>query len=457
MRGRLAWLLLCSCASVEAGLQEDRAAVASALERRIGATPPAPELAALLADGLTADEAVRIALAHNAGLRAEYEALGIARAELVQAGLWSNPVFDLNAKFFAGGTEIEGGLTQSFLDLFHRPLRRRAAAAELEAAKAAVTRILVRAAFDVRRAFVDVRAAQQMLALYQEAEVAARSSYELMALLHAAGNVIDPQLTAEQAAWAEARLQLAAAEQEYLEAREPLNVLLGLWGTDTQWRIEGVLAEDCIAGLDWERLEARAVAASLELAENRARAAAAAQRARLTSFTGWFDDFELGLVAKREAGDGWGLGPSGAIALPLFDQGQPERAAAAAELRAILASHEQLAVEVRAAARLLRERLVHLEQRGAFLRAVVLPLRTRLVVETLQNYNGMQVGAFEVLRVKQQQLQAAREYQDSLRAAWLARLDLEELLAGSLNRARLRAENSSHEGASMTPPSPQGH
>src|SRR4051812_29833172 len=49
---------------------------------------------ALLQRELTADQAVQIALINNRNLQATYEELGIAQAELVQAGLLRNPVFD---------------------------------------------------------------------------------------------------------------------------------------------------------------------------------------------------------------------------------------------------------------------------------------------------------------------------------------------------------------------------
>ena len=48
-------------------------------------------IASLLAKPLTVDAAVQIALLNNPGLQATLEELGIAQADLVQAGLLSNP------------------------------------------------------------------------------------------------------------------------------------------------------------------------------------------------------------------------------------------------------------------------------------------------------------------------------------------------------------------------------
>jgi cobalt-zinc-cadmium efflux system outer membrane protein len=56
-------------------------------------------VAALLRQELTADAAVQIALVNNRSLQAELEEIGIAQADLVQAGLLKNPGFRASARF----------------------------------------------------------------------------------------------------------------------------------------------------------------------------------------------------------------------------------------------------------------------------------------------------------------------------------------------------------------------
>ena len=51
----------------------------------------------------------------------------------------------------------------------------------------------------------------------------------------------------------------------------------------------------------------------------------------------------------------------------------------------------------------------------------------------------MQIGAFDVLSAKIMEIGARREHIQVLREAWLAQADLDELLAGNLNRGRLDA------------------
>ncbi len=433
-------LALVGCAQLDSAA--DRDAVHSDLARRVGTELPATpaddvaveigsDVVAMLEEPLTEDSAVRIALLNNHDVHAAFERLGIARADLVQAGLLRNPIFEGDARLlFDGGTELELGLSQPFLDLFYRPLRERLAEHEFAAAKLLVTDDLVHLVFAVRRAFVHLRAAQQLALLHQQTLAATAAAHELAMALHTAGNTTDRALAAERLGETRARLDLAAAEQQALEAREPLQQLLGLWGPATAWTIVGDLADDPLAGLDTEHVEARAITASLDLAANRAGIDSLAQRAGLESWRGWLPDGALGLSALRERGGDWGLGPRLALELPLFDRGAGRQTRAAARLRAGLHHHVQNAIEVRSAARLLCLRVVRLAEAVRFLRDVHLPQRAEVVRATLQHYNAMQIGAFDVLHEKQRQLADVREYVTTLRDAHQARLDLMELLAG---------------------------
>ncbi len=432
-----------ACANVDSTRDDALRTVRADVATRTGATAPLgagvdesevrAALTTLLDGELDEANAVRIALLNNRDVRAAYERVGIGAADLVQAGLLHNPVFGVEALFFFdGGTELDLGLSQSFVDLFWRPLRIAVAEHEFAAVAAEVTHELVHLVHSVRREFVRVRAAQQLVAMQRQAVEAAVASHELMQELFAAGNVTAPQLTAERLGEARARLELAAAERAAREAREPLNRLLGLWGRATGWRVAGELAPDAVEGIDLEAVERRSVAASLDLLENRAHIDAAAQRVGLVDWQAWLPEGSLGIAALREPGDEWALGPSLDLELPVFDRGQAKSAAAGAALRARLHRHVQIAVEVRAAARLLRDRLLLLDQRARFLAGELVPAQGRLLHETLQNYNAMQIGVFEVLAQKQQQLAAVREHLTALREAWLTRVDLEELLAGSV-------------------------
>ncbi len=443
-------MLLAACATAERQQADDFASVRTDVRERAAVEIPSPraedgriasEVRALLADELTEDVAVKIAVLNNRRVRAALAELDVSSAELVQAGLLRNPVFSANAKFFDEGTEVELALLQPFLDLFFVSTRKRTAASELAATKARVASEIVHVAYDVRRAFVEVRAAERLCDADRDALRAATASHELMRELHRAGNVTDPVFTAEVLALGRAKLAAARSEAELAEAREPLNVLLGLWGDAVEWKIAPENSDAPIAPPDLEHVESRAVEVSFDLAEGRARTSVEAARAGLAAWESAFSSGELGLVAKRESlDDEWGLGPALVFDLPIFDAGGTAQAAAQGRLRASLAEHVALAVEIRSAARTLRDRASALESEAAFLGSDVVPASQRLVEDTLRNYNAMQIGVFDVLAVKEREIAARRDHIERTRDARLARLDLLELLAGHLNRERVAAQ-----------------
>ena len=114
------------------------------------------EVRALLHDTLTVDRAVQVALLNNRDLQALYAELGVAQADLVQAGLLRNPVFDGNVRFLVGGggpAKVDLDVALDFLEIFYLPLRKRVAAARFEEAKLQVTGAVLDFAATVQAAF----------------------------------------------------------------------------------------------------------------------------------------------------------------------------------------------------------------------------------------------------------------------------------------------------------------
>ena len=118
----------------DAGQAPDRATVDAALRARTnqgirveGTAPLPPDVA--VDDGLTAEEAVAIALWNSPSFQATLADLGMARADLVEAGLLRNPV--LSFLFPVGPKQLEWTLQFPFDVIWQRP--RRVAAARLNA------------------------------------------------------------------------------------------------------------------------------------------------------------------------------------------------------------------------------------------------------------------------------------------------------------------------------------
>ena len=108
------------------------------------------------------------------------------------------------------------------------------------------------------------------------------------------------------------------------------------------------------------------------------------------------------------------------------------RAEAGAELRRAQQDYYALGVRIRAAVRTVAERMQGSEDRARYTRDILLPLLERIVSETQLQYNAMQLGVFELLRAREQQIRAAMTYIETLRDYWLAHTDLAQLLSGRL-------------------------
>jgi outer membrane protein, heavy metal efflux system len=72
---------------------------------------------------LSLHNAIAVSLLNNPSLQAEYSDLGVAQAELVQAGLLANPTFMIERR--VSGRALESDVTQDFLSLFLIHLRQR--------------------------------------------------------------------------------------------------------------------------------------------------------------------------------------------------------------------------------------------------------------------------------------------------------------------------------------------
>ncbi len=445
--GLAALLCALSCASVEDQRASDRAQALELARDRLGMAFEAPLEGAqsapaivneMLAAPLTDSSAVQIALSSSPRMRSALARLGVASAERIQAGLLSNPVVSASAKFFDGGTEIELGLVESFVDLLLRSTRARVAESELTAVRSEIVLEVLRLAHDVRRELARVSSAHAVRMAAVEHWIATETAVELMRSLHVAGNVVDNELSAVELVQVQAKLDHLRAQEAETTARERLGALLGMAQRTPTLVIQAASEETVEQDLDIESIEAGAVQASLDLAALRARATAEARRAGIVGYEAVLGPMNVGLVAKREAESGdWGLGPALGFSLPVFDGGGARRAAAKARIEALHAEHVAREVEIRSGARILAARLRSAGERVQILRDEQLAIAGRLVVETLRNYNAMQIGAFAVLQAKQRHIQARSELIRAAAEVRLARIDLDELQAGGWNPDRL--------------------
>ncbi len=422
-------------------------------------TAPTSQIEEMLSDDLSLDEAVRIALLNNRRLQATYERLGIAQAQVVQAGLLRNPMLDVSLRFVEGpGSDyiLEMGAIQDILDVFLIPLRKRLARAQLQVTKSEVIGVVLDTIARTERAFVSLQAAQQTLHLNRQILSAAEASYDGARRLHQAGNITDLALANERALHEQARLAVASAEMVVLQRRERVNTLLGLWGEQTSWQIAGSLPDLPAEPLDLDELERRVVINSLDLAIVRQRMTATAARMGIDASQLVFPELAAGAEAEREPDGEWSVGPAFGVGIPLFDQGVARKAAGRAELRRLWDEHTALAIELRSAARTARYRLLNARRQSEYYQQVIVPLAQQITGETQLQYNAMQLGVFELLAAKQREIDMQRGAIRALEEYWTARADLELLLSGRMTMQPSGTEPSAEDPMAM-PSAGGGH
>lgn len=390
---------------------------------------------ARLKDGLSEPDAVQIALLNNRDLQALYTRLGIAQADLVQASLLHNPVIDALTGFPVGSgiVDLGFGAALDVIDLLYTPLRKRVAAAKFEETKLRVAAEVLDVVWRTQIAFYRHQASEQMLELHRQVVASTTASFDLAQRMRDAGNLRALDLAAEQALAEEAKLNLRLAEITVRESRETLNMFMGLWGEEAQtWRLAPTrLPELPREPLSPDRLESRAVERSLDLAAAEQLIIAATANVRLDRTSALFPEVILGGKGERDGAE-WEPGPNFILPIPLFDRGQARIARAQAELRQARELRHALTVRIQAVTRSTRDRLDGHRDRARHYRDVLLPVRERVVQETQLQYNAMQVGPMDLLRAKEQQIEAGVRYIDALRDYWFAHADLALILAGRL-------------------------
>lgn len=392
----------------------------------------------LLSKPLTADAAVQISLLDNRDLQATYEDLGIARADLVQAGLLKNPIFAFDLRIpdvSPKKTYLDFSIEDDFVDLLLRPLRKQMAQDAFAVAQAHVVGQVLQLAADTRTAFYAYQAAQQQVDIAQRADAAQAAALDVENRLHAAGNTSELNLLTQESMANQSHVDRLDAQAAQATARENLDQLMGLGGDDLQWSVTDRLAEPPANEIDGHGLETLAVRRNAEVESARAAVTAAAGTLGITQKTSWFASTDVGPNAERETDGQWRIGPSLMVPVPLFDQGQAAVAKAVAQYRQSRQRYLAVVADVQSRVRLALDQMERARTRALFYRDQQLPLQQKLVEQMQLQFNGMYVGIFELLSAKRDEIETGRQYVDSLRDYWTARAALELAIGGRVPAA----------------------
>src|SRR6266487_2181222 len=388
-------------------------------------------VASLLSRPLTADSAVQVALLNNHNLQATYEELGIAQADLVEAGLLKNPTFYFERRLPGQAAEID--LVQEFIDILLLPLRKRIAAAQFEAAKLRVGHEILTTAAEVRAAFYEHQGDQQLVDLRKTVADATERSAETALKMHEAGNLRDLDLASEQATHAQTKIDLAKAQASAVASRERLNKLMGAFGAQTNWTVASRLSELPGNEVSTAQLESRAIQQRLDLAAARQQFVAEARTRGIARAEAILQGAQIGSHYEHEIeGSVHSIGPSVNVPIPIFNQGQPASARASAKMRQAEQRYLALAADIRSDVRAARDKMMLARRQIEYFKSTALPMRTRVTEESQLQYNAMQITPFQLLQAKQEEVKTGADYVEALREYWVARAELEKAVGGSL-------------------------
>ena len=390
----------------------------------------------ILRKPLTVDSAVQIALLNNRSLQATFEEVGLSAADVLEAATIPNPKIDLAIRFPdkpPSGTYVDYGAAIDFLSIIMIPLKMRVAKIQLEAAALRVADATLELVSQVKGAFYSLQASQQLLQRFKLIVDTSAASLNLAQRQHEAGNITDLALAQQQATYSRSRLDLATTEAEIRRNREKLNRLLGLWGTDTDWQISGKLPEAPSSDLPISGLERLAISQRLDLQADYLQLTSQVKNLGLTKSFRLLGALDFGINSERETDSQTRTGPTFAIELPIFNQGQARIARGEAALRQAQDNFEALAIDVRSQIRELRDELASKREIARFYQEELLPGQRRILNKSLINYNAMAIGNFELFTTKAEEARTEREYLEAVRDYWITRAELERAVGGNLH------------------------
>lgn len=389
------------------------------------------ELNQLLKQPLSADSAVRVALINNRGLRASLAELGVAEADLVQAGRMANPGFSFSRLSGGGETEIERSVMFDLVGLVTIPIRRDIESRRFESAKLVAATEAVRLAADTRKAYFNAVAAVQSARYAEQVREAAGASAELAQRMAKVGNLSALDQAREQAFSAEASTQLARARHNATAAREQLARLMGVWGENTAFQLPDKLPDLPAVPREASNIESLAMQQRLDVRLAKLSTESTARALGLTKATGVINVLDAGYVNSSKSGAHRENGYEIELALPIFDWGGARVAKAEALYMQSVHRTANTAINARSQVREAYSAYRTSYDVARQHRDELVPLRKKISEESLLRYNGMLMSVFELLADARAQIGGVNAAIDAQREFWIAETDLQAALSGS--------------------------
>lgn len=439
----LALLLAAGCAKVAP--EADFGKVTDVVNAREGQRPlwnatPADEafirseVAAILARGVSPRDAVRLALLNSPAVQARFEEVGMARADVVQAGLPQNP--SLAALFgfplFSGGplAALAAQAMVSISDLAEIKDRTAKAKAELERDILIVGHDACVAAREAKLAWLELAYATRAAALASEVKRRSEALAATARRYKDFGLADTGKAAALESAAASAALEVASLASKRAVAKARLARLMGL-EAGAAFEIAGEAPAAPATLPETAAALAYAKANNLEV-QAAAYAVEAARSGRELEKVRWLKDFEVGAGYDYDIEGNRTLGPGFSLKLPLFDQNQAQRAKAEYRLRQAVRLLEEARLAAGEKALRALEDASLAKSRAGGLAAGVIPPAERAAAWAKKYAGAMQLPETAALEAELTLLRARLEHNQALLEESQALVRLEYALGGPL-------------------------
>ncbi len=412
------------------------------LTRNIPDADVQEEIRKILSDPLIVDGAVKIALLNNPSVKADLAQLGISQADMIQAGLLHNPKFSgfmRKSNQEGRNTNTEFEVKQDVMDLLFWPLRKRLANTQFRQAEYDLAKTILDFIKEVRLNFYTWQASEHMLAMRRDHFKAEEAALELAQRQKAAGNINILELEQQKGIYYQVKTDLQRSELEANMAAQILRNLLGLTKSELEWISRESLPDLSSDNFSLNDLEEKAMANRIDLAVKRQEMKGLEQSLTMA---------QLDVIPSVEGGYHWEKetdgnkikGPVFEADVPVFDRKQADRLRAHSRIESGRKQLEALEAQIRLEVRLAYEQLTADRAMTETYREAI-PVRQEILKQTLYHYNYMLKGVYDLLRAKQEEINAQHDYIVALRDYWMARSELEHAIGVSLPVERPNVKN----------------
>ena len=389
----------------------------------------------LISNSISIDNAIQLALINNAELNKTYTSLGIAAADVYEAGRIRNPIFSfskLDSNESGERDLVTLSLVTSLSDLITLPSRKHMAESQFAIVKKNIAADILRILNEVQIAFYEYAGSLQIQSIKQHQYKTAMLSARLSERYYQAGNISEREKLEEISKASSAMFEAFQANADALAARTELANSLGL-NIEESWQINSAFPIPDNTDIDIDKLRATAMKSRMDLNAAQLETERLAKQLGITNWTRYLGDLDIGLERERETDGAKLFGSVLEWEVPIFSQNSDKKLRVASEFKIALLETKRISTEIQNEiyANYLKTKSAQtllIEYQHNFI-----PNQVAIVSRAQEEENFMLIGAFELIEFKQQEYESYIGLVEALQSYWTAYANLMYAAGDSLS------------------------